>query len=165
MANVTINSKEFKKAIKELQSKLRNATPAFRDIANLELSETKLRYKNEVDPQGKRWPNPFTIRRDGGGSRLQGQDPWGYVIASNYHAAPPGYHFFRPGSDKILMDTGTLFNSLGRAYGPNYAVIGTNVEYAKKLNSGKFQFLGINKKTMQNVESVFTFYINKAVKK
>ena len=93
MANVSINSKEFKKAIKELQSKLKNATPAFRDIANLELSETKLRYKNEVDPQGKRWPNPFTIRRDGGGSRLQSVDPWGYVVASNYHAAPPGYHF------------------------------------------------------------------------
>lgn len=166
MASITINAKKLKKDLAELTRRLEDATPAFAEIADLELSQTKQRFLKQVDPQGKKWPEPFTIRRDGGGGRAQGLgDPWGYVIASNYYAAPPGWHFFDPGrGDKILRDTGTLFNSISRAYGKNFALVGTNVEYAKKLQDGKFQFLGINKKTEENIRRTLTSYLTGALK-
>lgn len=141
-------------------------TPAFKDIADYEWAATKLRYTKETDPDGKKWPDPFTIRRDAeGGRNTDFNNPWGYVVASNYHAAPQGYHFFsRARGDKIMRDTGTLFASIGRAYGKDYAVVGTNIEYARKNQTGTGgvkarPFLGINNKTLTNVRKVVGFYL------
>ena len=165
MAEVIL-TEDISKKIGILSLKLRDMTPFFRDLADAELSSTKFRYIAEEDPQGKRWPDPFTVRRDGGNARRSQQfrNPWGYVVASNYHAAPPGYHFFSSSrGDKIMRDTGTLFSSIGRAYGKDYAIVGTNVEYAEKNQNGegvkKREFLGINKKTFENVQNLITFYL------
>lgn len=168
MAYIKIQETITKK-LNHLASKIEDMTPAFKDIADYEFTQTKLRFNNEEDPEGKKWPNPFTIRRDGAGSRAQGGNPWGYVVKSNYHAAPPGYHFFDSSrGDKILRDTSTLFNSIGRAYGKNYAIVGTNVEYARKHQEGigvkQRMFLGINKKTLENVNKTIKFYLMGAVK-
>lgn len=141
-------------------------SPAFKDIADYEWSQTRLRYTKETDPQGNKWAKPFTIRRNGdGGTNTQFNNPWGYVVASNYKAAPPGFHFFDPGrGDKIMRDTGTLFNSIGRAYGKDFAIVGTNIEYAKENQNGTNgktarPFLGINNKTLSNVKKVVRFYL------
>lgn len=179
MASITINMNKVVGALKELESRLLDATPAFRDIADLELSQTLLRFKKEVDPNNKKWPIPHTIRRGtgpetGSGSRTKtsGWTPseaMEYFVNSNFHAAPPGWRLFsRSQGDKILRDTGTLMNSIGRAYGKNYAIVGTNLEYAPKHQDGdgvkRRQFLGINKKTEQNVLDVVRSYLNGAIK-
>lgn len=159
MASISVNLQDnVSKELDKLAGKIDDMTPVFKDIADYEWSQTRLRYTKQVDPEGKRWPNPFTIRRDGGNARrMQGVDPWGYVVKSNYHAAPPGYHFFDAGrGDKIMRDTGTLFSSIGRSYGKDYAIVGTNIEYGKKNQEGDGvkprPFLGINKKTFDNVK-------------
>lgn len=167
MADVKITG-NISKEIENLTAKLKDMTPVFKDIADLELSATRLRFTKEVDPNGNKWPEPFTVRRDGGGNRSQEfRNPWGYVVASNYHAAPPGYHFFDPArGDKILRDTGNLFNSIGRAYGPNFAIVGTNVDYARKNQEGDGvkarPFLGINQKTYENIKNLTEFYLTGA---
>lgn len=160
MATITLSGNALT-AIVELENRLEDMSPAFKDIADHELSETKLRYVKQQDPEGTPWPDPITIRRDGGGgANTAFTDPWAYVVASNFHAAPPGYHFFDRGrGDKVLRDTGTLFNSISRAYGSDFAVVGTNIEYAQKLQSGRFPFLGINAKTEENVLKVVEFYL------
>ena len=144
--------------------KLKNMAPVWKAIADLELSQTKLRFIKEEDPQGNKWPDPKTIRRDNGGSSSSKEGAWAYAIKSRFHALPPGWHFFRRGSDKILRDTGVLFNSIQRAYTDNYAVVGTNTQYAKKLQEGRFPFLGINKKTEDNIIYVLNKFLGGPLK-
>jgi phage gpG-like protein len=165
MADVKITG-DISKKLNDLSKKLDNMSQPFRDIADYELSQTRLRYTKEVDPENKKWAIPFTIRRDGSGGRNTNfNNPWGYVEKSNYHAAPPGYHFFdKARGDKIMRDTGTLFASLGRAFGKDYAIVGTNISYGKENQEGTNgkkarPFLGINKKTYDNVKKVVTFYL------
>lgn len=169
MADIKI-TENISKKLGKLKASISDMTPAFKDIADHEWSATKLRYIGEKDPEGNKWEKPFTVRRDGGGTRSQKfRDPWPYVVASNYHAAPPGWHFFDAGrGDKILRDTGVLFNSIGRAYGKDFAIVGTNVEYGRKHQEGigvkKREFLGINQKTLDNVKRVVDFYLAGALK-
>ena len=171
MADIEVSSDKIVKALDKLVDKMADMTPAFKDIADYELAQTKLRFIKERDPDGNEWETPFTIRRDGGGGRdTTFNDPWEYVIASNYKAAPPGFHFFDKGrDDKILRDTGNLFNSLSRAYGPGYAIVGTNVSYADDNqfglgNTKARPFLGLNRQSVQNVEKVIKFYLMGTVK-
>ena len=165
MIAIKIDDKEVQKGLLKVAGFIGDMSKAFKAIADLELSQTKLRYKNEQDPKGKPWPDPITIRRDGTGSRntkYTKDQLWGYVLKSNYHAAPPGYHFFsRSRGDKVLRDSGQLMLSIGRAYGKGFALVGTNKTYAKKLQSGRFPFLGINKKTYDNIEKTFTQFFRK----
>ena len=111
--NVKVGNSLLKFA--NVPAKLSDMTEVYKRIANLELSETKKRFVKEEGPDGEKWPEPFTLRRDGTGTGInQYPNPWAYVVASNYHATPPGYRWWaRP--DKILRDTGTLFNSFGIA--------------------------------------------------
>lgn len=129
MGKIVVIDAGVQKGLNDLAKKLQDMTPVFKNIADLELSQTKLRFRNEQDPQGNDWPDPITLRRESTGVRSPGQgNPWDYVVASNYHATPPGYRFFnRALGDKALRDTGTLFNSIGRAYGKDFAVVGTNL--------------------------------------
>lgn len=142
--------------------------PFYKRVSELELSNTKLRLREQVDPQGKKWPDPITIRRNGNGRRngeFTREQSWNYVLKSRFHAAPPGWHFFdRQRGDKVLRDTGTLFNSLGSFYGPDYAQVGTNLEYSVKLQNGRFPFLGINNKTIDNITKVVNSYMKGLLK-
>lgn len=169
MADIKIVN-NVSKSLNNLSKKLIDMTPVFKDLADLELSQTKLRFVDEKDPQGKDWPEPFTIRRGigdqtGSGERTKKSawsrfDAWRYVVASNFHATPPNFRFFdKSKGDKILRDTGILLKSIGRAYSKTFAIVGTNTEYAKKLNDGRFPFLGLNQKTVENVENVTTQYL------
>ena len=160
-----VNIKYGNKLLKllDLPNKMKDMRPAFREIAALELSQTKQRFLKEIDPEGKRWDIPFTIRRGGNGQvNTAFNNPWSYVMASNYKATPPGYRFWRR-PDKILRDTGTLFNSLGSGYTNTYAIVGTNLEYASKHQEGNGvkarPFLGINKTTQQNVNKVMINFL------
>lgn len=182
MAKVVLNTnvKELAKKLGTMTKKLENMTPAFKDIADLELMETKLRYKKEIAPDGTPWPVPFTIRRGeytetGSGARTKTSawskvDAWKYVVASRYHATPPGWRFFNEAfGDKILMDTGLLFKSLGRAFGKNYAIVGSNRSYSKAVQDGSGRrkarpYLGINQQTYNNVETVMKSYIKGVLK-
>lgn len=175
MAKITVSIKDnISKSLKKLEAKLQDMTPVFKDIADYEWSQTRFRYVKQIDPRGNKWPDPFTIRRGTGPETGTGafttKRGWDYVVASNYKATPPGYRFFDPGrGDKILRDTGTLFNSIGRAYGKDYAVVGTNVSYAKKNQEGQGKtkarpFLGINAKTVSNIKKTVKFYIMGATK-
>lgn len=167
---ISLNSKDVKKRINLLSSKLNDMTPFFRDIADKELSSTKKRFIEQVDPDGNPWPDSFTIRRGTGpetGSGVRAiSTGWQYVVNSNYHATPPGYRFFNKSKgDKILRDTGRLLKSLGRSYGKDYALVGTNVSYAKKHQEGigvkQRKILGINKMTLANIENSITFYLGR----
>ena len=165
---VKINDKKLAKAIQNLTKKLENMTPAFKDIADLELSETKLRFKDQVDPQGIKWANSVTIRRDSGGSKYRPEVARRLFLERG--VILPGWHFFNPGmGDKILRDTGQLYKSLGRAYGPDYAIVGTDKEYANDVQNGGGKriarpFLGINERTLENVRFVSEKYIKGVLK-
>lgn len=147
-------------------------TPVFKDIADSELSQTKLRFIDEKDPDDKSWPKPISIRRGEGDETGSGErsrkatwtskQAWEYVLASNYHATPPKWRFFDSSSgDKILRDTGMLLKSMGRAYGKDYAVVGTNREYAPALQNGRFKFLGINDLTYNNIDKTISSYFKR----
>lgn len=151
-------------SLRNLSNQIQDMTPVFKDIADLEWSQTKLRFNKQQDPDGKKWPDPFTLRKgtgpETGSGKFAKTKGWDYVVNSNFKATPPGYRFFDASrGDKILRDTGTLFNSIGRAYGPDYAIVGTNISYAPKLQNGRFPFLGINIRTLRNVNFVVNKYM------
>lgn len=145
--------------------KLKSLAPVFKAIADLELSATKLRFIKQEDPDGKKWPDPITIRRDGTvtGGGLTHAEAWSYVVKSNYQGMPKGWHWFKS-SDKIMRDTGVLFNSIQRGYTDTYAVVGTNISYGKTLQAGRFPFLGINKKTEDNIVFVLNKFLGGLLK-
>lgn len=165
---VTFNFGKLSVVLDKLDSGLKNLRPIMKNISELELADTKLRFINEEDPEGKKWEDPFTIRRDGSGTNInEYPNPWDYVVASNYHATPPGYRWWkRP--DKILRDTGTLFNSITNSYGDNYAIVGTNLEYAQKHQGGfgvkKRKFIGPSKKTEDNIHKAVNAYLRGLIK-
>lgn len=145
---VEINFRDIDK-FKRLQKNLKNPEKIYKAIADLELSQTLVRYKREVDPQGKRWKATIRSIKKGG---------------------------------KILIDTAVMFNSIGRRFSKYFALVGTNIKYAKyhqdggvynvpahtrksstgkiysvrsyDLNTPQRAFLGINKKTIENVTAV-----------
>lgn len=171
MASVKINE-NITKGLRELEKRLEDMTPVFKALADLELGQTKIRFTDQKDPEGKKWPEPNTIRRGkgpetGSGSRTKttawsGKEAWDYVVASNHYATPPGWRFFNKAKgDKVLRDTGMLLKSIGRAYGKDFARVGTNREYAPKLQSGRFPFLGLNEKTMENVSETLSIYFKR----
>lgn len=173
MAAITI-TETITKGLKDLSKRLEDMTPAFKRIADYEWASTKLRYKEALDPDMKEWPDPITIRRGAGPESGSGKrtkrtgwsqaDAWKYSVAARFHATAPGYHFFDPFKDRPMIDTGSLFASIGRAYGKDYAIVGTNKEYATKLQNGRFPFLGVNDKTVDNVKKVAKFYLMGAKK-
>ena len=136
-----------------LLRKLKNPAPALKKIGQLEVSQTKLRFRNSKDPDGNDWEplSPFTIaaRRKGRGS----------------------------GSPKILVDTGRLRSSITFATSNTDVFIGTNVVYgslhqeggkvypfgnkrASKVEVPARPFLGINEKTNENVFSVLKRFLD-----
>lgn len=165
---VTFNFGKLSITLDKLDKGLKNLAPIFKNIADLELADTKLRFIQEIDPEGKKWEDPVTLRRDGSGTNMNEFDnPWAYVVASNYHATPPGYRWWRR-PDKILRDTGTLFNSIQSSYGYNYAIVGTNLEYAKKHQDGigvkQRKFIGPSKKTKDNIHKAVNAYLKGIIK-
>lgn len=138
--------------------KLSNLTEVFKQLAALELSATKQRYIKEVDPDFNKWPDPITLRRDG--KPTQVRDAWEFFKENHY--VPKGWRWWRR-PDKILRDTGVLFNSIGSAYGYNYAIVGTNVSYGRNHQEGigvkQRKFLGINKDTERNIDRVMKNYL------
>lgn len=169
MAKIEVSINEnVGKELQRLSKSLADMSPAFKDIADYEWGQTRLRYKKEIDPDGKKWPDSFTIRRgtgpETGSGRFAKTTGWDYVKASNYHATPPGYRFFDASKgDKILRDTGTMFNSIGRAYGKDFALVGTNLKYARNHQEGigvkQRTFLGLNKKSLENIRKTVTSYL------
>ena len=63
-----------------------------------------------------------------------------------------------------MRDTGSLFNSLGISYGKDYAMVGTNVEYAQKLQDGRFPFLGASKETNSNINNAVEAFVKGLLK-
>lgn len=171
MASIVLDISGALKELERINGGLQNQTSLFKSIADSELSETLLRFRSETDPEGKKWAASNTIRRDGGGGRgpYTREQSWNYVLKSNYHAVPPGWHWFdRSRGDKALTDTGTLRRSIGISYGPDYGIVGTNLEYAKRNQEGdgvrKREFLGVSKRTISNVENILQMYIKGLLK-
>lgn len=176
MADIKIDAKKLILRLSKISSGLKDMTQLFKNIADLELSQTRKRFIDQQDPESNDWPDPITLRRGvgpetGSGARSSGltqqqlDNPWAYVVASNFHATPPRYRFFdRSKGDKALRDTGNLLNSIGIAYGKDYAIVGTNLKYATNLQNGRFPFLGINKKTDENVRTATQSFLRRLSK-
>lgn len=179
MPSVIVDISSSIKKLSKIKTSLENSIILFRNIADRELSDTRLRFKSQVDPSGKKWDDPFTIRRGigpetGSGARTKTtsftrEEAWGYVVSSRYHATPPGYRFFNKSlGDKIMIDTGALRSRLERTYSKNEAEVGTNIEYARKLQDGigvkKREFVGVSKKTKQNVEKEINLFLKGLLK-
>ena len=162
MAKVKFDVKDAVRKLDAARMRLSDMTMLFKDIADLENTQTRLRFKEEEDPTGEAWPDPITIRRDsnGGSGRLNQEKAWSYFVESDFLETPPGWHVFsRAKGDKAMRDTGNLLNSIGVSYGKDYAIVGTNVEYAQSLQDGRFPFLGINKKTSENVNKAMEVFL------
>lgn len=160
MASIVFDAKDVLKKLGALNGGLKNMEELFRNIADLELSQTSLRFLDETAPNGEKWRDPITIRRNAGGSRFSRAEAWGYWKASNFHAIPSGWHFFNRGSgDKTLTDTGQLSQSVQRVFGRDYAEVGTNLKYGKFVQALGFTFIGANKQTEENIEDAYENYI------
>lgn len=173
MAKVSIDFSKFSKEISKLKNGLIDMQKLFKNIADLELSQTLQRYKAGTDPDGKKWEDPFTIRRgrgpETGSGKFSTKRGWDYVVAANYKATPPGYRFFSKAlGDKTLIDTGTMLRSIGRFYDKDSAIVGTNISYAKKHQEGdgvkQRRFIGINKKTYDNIDNAMEAYLRGLLK-
>ncbi len=62
---IKIDDREVKRALDHLLSRLADPTPAFRSIGEALLTTTKQRFRDEEDPEGKRWAenSPITLAR------------------------------------------------------------------------------------------------------
>lgn len=161
MAEVIIDLSKVMNGLSNVKANFEDMTPFFRNVSELELSDTKLRFRTETDPSGKKWPDPITIRKDAGGNSggFTKEQSWNYVLKSNFHAIPNGWHWFNRGQDKVLRDTGTLFNSISSAYGKDFAIVGTNLEYAEKLQTGRFPFIGVTSRTQDNIDEAMQVFL------
>lgn len=166
MASVVFDIRKAVKTLSTMNRGLSDMTPLFREVSQAELSETLLRFRAEENPEGVKWEDSKTIRR--GGDENPGpytrEQSWNYVLKSNFHAVPPGWHWFnRSMGDKVLRDTGTLMASISNAFGPNFGVVGTNLEYAKKHQEGdgvaKREMFGVSKTTEENVENAVNLFL------
>lgn len=139
MAKIEIDVSEVVDGFNDLSKKLGDMSGFFRNVAELELEDTKFRFLSEVDPDDIPWPEPKTYRRNPDG----------------------GYRKFSSArGDKILRDTGNLFNSISADWGRDYAVVGTNLEYAEALQVGRFPFVGITSRTEDNIVDAFEAYLS-----
>ena len=163
---IYIDASKATKGLQGAQENLYDFSEFFRNVADLELSDTKLRFDKQVDPNDKPWPDPITIRRDAGGNRggFTREQSWNYVLKSNFHAVPKGWHWFDRNRDKVLRDTGTLFNSLSRDFGKDFAIVGTDLSYAEKLQTGRFPFIGITSRTESNLDIAMNAFLKGAFK-
>ena len=66
---ILIDVSKVTKGLQGAQGNLYDFTKFFQYVADLELADSKLRFKKQVDPDDKPWPDPITIRRDAGGNR------------------------------------------------------------------------------------------------
>lgn len=163
---ILIDIKGVIQGLQGAEGQLYDFTKFFQYVADLELADTKLRFKKQVDPSDKPWPDPITIRRDAGGNRggFTRKQSWNYVLKSNFHAVPKGWHWFDRNRDKVLRDTGTLFNSLSRDFGKDFAIVGTDLSYAEKLQTGRFPFIGITSRTESNLDIAMNAFLKGAFK-
>lgn len=160
MASIVFDARDVLRKLGALSGGLKNMEELFRNIADLELSQTSLRFRDGEAPDGSKWRDPISIRRDAGGSSFTREAAWGYWKASNFHAIPQGWHFFNRGQgDKPMIDTGQLSQSIQRVFGRDYAEVGTNLKYGKYVQALGFTFLGVNKKTEENIEDAYENYI------
>jgi phage virion morphogenesis protein len=102
MPTFEIEDREVLKALTGFMSALQDPSPAMQGMAEDIRGEVDLAFSEGRSPAGERWEplQPATIAQ-------------------------------RPGnSSQPLRDTGRLANSIMAAFGSDYAVVGTNVEYA-----------------------------------
>lgn len=158
MARIELSIGETLAKLRNLKKGFSDLSELFKNIADREYSSTLLRYEEQVDPSGKKWRTPMTIRKDLGGSSFSKEQAWHYWKKSNFHALPSGWHRFNS-KDKILRDTGILNESIQRKYGINFAEIGTNLKYGEYVQNKGFEFLGVSEDTKDNIKEAFEAFI------
>jgi phage virion morphogenesis protein len=133
MAEVKI-TENINKNLNILLRKLNDPSRALKQIGQLEVSETQLRFRNQKDPSGRPWKKSERAKKQGG---------------------------------KTLIDTGRLRSSITFATSKTDVFIGTNVVYADihqfgsdEKNIPQRAFLGVNKKTQNNVRSVLKKFLD-----
>lgn len=154
-----INFREVLDKLKKTNDSLKDMSPFFKEVAFREEGTTDLRFRDQEDPDGNRWRNPITIRRNAGGSQYSKEAAWAYWKKSNFHALPQGWHEFRAGQDKIMVDTGMLLNSIQGLSSKDEALIGTNVRYSKYVTALGFRFLGVSESTRDNIKEIYELYM------
>lgn len=160
MASVElINFKEVIGKLKATNDSLVDMSPFFKEIGFREVGTTALRFKDQEDPEGVKWRDPKTIRRDAGGSEYSQAAAWAYFKKSNFWALPKGWHRFISGVDKAMIDTGNLRNSVQSFFSKDEAFIGTNLKYGNYVQALGFNFLGVSDKTRENIKEIYQLYL------
>ena len=154
-----INFREVLDKLKKTNDSFKDMSPFFKEVAFRETGTTKLRFEDQEDPDGNRWRDPITIRRDVGGSQYSKEAAWAYWKKSNFHALPKGWHEFRSGEDKALIDNGNLMGSIQGLSSKNEAFIGTNLKYGKYVTALGFRFLGVSDATKENIKEIYQLYM------
>lgn len=137
MAKVELDYLKTQAKLKNLKDSYKNMEELFRNIADLELSSTLLRYKDEEKPDGTKWRDPISTRGRGKDKRP----------------------FDRGLGDKVLIDSGILLGSIQRVFGEDYAEVGTNMKYGGYVQALGFTFLGVNDQTRDNVREAYKAFI------
>lgn len=127
MIEIKVEDAQVLAALQRLIALGRNPRPVLRDIAALGESSTRMRFRTETGPDGKRW-QPLaesTLLRAMGGSKARTKS--GHTSA---RAIRKLIH------KKILTQDGHLSGSLSSGYGRDYAEWGVNRVYAAMMQFG-----------------------------
>ena len=160
MASIEIDLDDVLKRLGNVSDHLEDLSELFKAIGDLEKSSIQLRFEDGVNPDGKKWRDPRTIRRGDDpsvdyGKRKRITDPEDarkYFASSNFWGAPKGWHLFNSSmGDRPMMDTRNLLESIDWTIDKNELHIGSNIKYGKYLNDGDFRWLAINKQTEDNI--------------
>lgn len=108
-----INPNQFSFNISNLRRQITDSAPTMKKIATHMKTTTDLRFRETKDEEGNRWkPLKYTTIK----GRIKKASSSGGIS---------------DGLSKPLNDTGILKNSIHFKYGSKFAVVGTNVKYAK----------------------------------
>ena len=107
-ASVTVDDKAVVEALRDLQRRVGDPSPALNAIGQLLVTETDLAFRGERDPWGRSWSalSPVTAKKR------------------------------RGSTSQILSDTGRLRNSVNARVQGDSVTVGTNVEYAAPQQFG-----------------------------
>ncbi|MCU0806552.1 MAG: phage virion morphogenesis protein [Candidatus Contendobacter sp.] len=136
------NAAEVKAAFQELQSRLADLTPAFRDIGEAMLNSTRARFRSQTAPDGSPWA----------------------ALSPDYQARK------KKNADKILTLSGDLARLLNYQAAPREVRIGTPLIYGTAHQFGRPEinlparpFLGLSKEDEQELLDILNEYLDGAL--
>jgi phage virion morphogenesis protein len=143
IVSIQLSTGEIQNQLQELERRLSDLTPVYKDIGETVVLQTDSRFREEKDPNGIPWKklSPYTLRLKAQQRRIQ----------------------------KILQSTGRLRASITYQADRKGVTVGTNVSYAAKHQLGgkengrvipQRQFLGIGDVDKEEIIAILNEWLD-----